>query len=269
MSRLIGQLLVAPGVDPALAARSTDDTFGWEKAAAQAELDEVREQLAFWQHRLWAAQSQAVLVVLQARDAAGKDGVIRNVMTGMNPAGTVVTSFKVPAGREASQDYLWRCHAACPPRGTVGIWNRSHYEDVLVVRVRELVEEKRWRSRYRHIREFERMLAEEGTQIVKIFLNISSEEQRERLQDRIDDPEERYKHNAGDLAERALWDDYTAAYDEAIAQTSTEHAPWYVVPADRKWVRNLAVARLLLATFVDLDPQLPDPDPAIVGTVVV
>lgn len=266
MDGLADELIVPPGQPARLERRPTDATFGWHKEAARAELAEVNAQLAFWQHRLWASRSAAVLVVLQGRDASGKDGVIRHVMTGMNPAGTVVTSFKAPAGRELDHDYLWRCHLACPPRGTVGVWNRSHYEDVLVVRVKGLVPRQQWRRRYRHLRDFERMLVDEGTRIVKVHLHVSSEVQRQRLQDRIDDPEEQWKHNAGDLADRALWDEYTAAYEEALTETSTTHAPWYVVPADLKWVRDLAVARLLLATFVELDPQLPEPDPSIAGT---
>lgn len=266
MDRLVDDLLVPPGQPARLAQRPTDATLGWHKEAARAELVEVRARLAFWQRRLWAARSAAVLVVLQGRDASGKDGVIRHVMTGMNPAGTMVTSFKVPAGRELDHDYLWRCHLACPPFGTVGVWNRSHYEDVLVVRVKRLVPEERWRRRYRHLREFERMLTDEGTRLVKVHLHVSAEEQRQRLQDRIDDPEEQWKHNPGDLADRALWDEYSAAYEEALTETSTDHAPWYVVPADRKWVRDLAVAQLLLATLVELDPRLPEPDPSLAGT---
>lgn len=251
-----------------LAAQRTDETFGWDKASAVARLAEVREELAHLQLRLYAEGSQALLVVLQARDAAGKDGVVRHVMTGMNPAGVRVTSFKVPAGREAEQDYLWRCHLAAPARGEVGVWNRSHYEDVLVVRVKGFAPEERWRKRFRHIREFERLLADEGTRIVKIHLNMSKDVQRERLQERIDDPEVNWKHNAGDLVDRALWDDYTTAYQEAIEETDTSWAPWYVVPADKKWARNLAVGELLLEVLRDMDPRVPPADPALEGIVV-
>jgi PPK2 family polyphosphate:nucleotide phosphotransferase len=251
-----------------LSAQRTDEVFGWDKASANERLVEVRRELAVLQLRLYAEGSRALLVVLQARDAAGKDGVVRHVMTGMNPAGVRVTSFKAPAGREAEQDFLWRCHSAAPGRGEVGVWNRSHYEDVLVVRVKGFVPEERWRKRFRHIREFERLLADEGTRIVKIHLNVSKDVQRERLQERIDDPEVNWKHNASDLVDRALWGDYTTAYQEAIDETDTSWAPWYVVPADKKWVRNLAVAELLLEVLRDMDPHVPPGDPALEGIVV-
>ncbi len=262
------KLAVQPGSKVVLADRPTEDRFGWDKQASKARLVEVREQLAALQYKLYAESERSVLVVLQARDAAGKDGVVRHVMSGMNPAGVRVTSFKAPAGREAEQDYLWRCHLAAPSRGEVGVWNRSHYEDVLVVRVKGFVPEERWRRRYQHIREFERLLADEGTRVVKIHLHVSKEAQRERLQERIDDPEVNWKHNASDLADRALWDDFTAAYEDAIAETSTDWAPWYVVPADTKWSRNLAVGELLLEILTEMNPQLPPADPALKGLVV-
>ncbi len=257
-----------PGKGVRLARRDTAETFGWDKAGAQDELETARARLAELQHMLYAESQRSLLVVLQAMDAAGKDGVIRHVMTGFNPAGVRVTSFKVPAGPEAAHDYLWRVHAACPPVGHIGVFNRSHYEDVLVVRVRELVPEQRWRDRYHHIRAFERMLADEGTTIVKLFLHISEDEQRERLQARLDDPHDRWKFRAGDLDDRALWPAFMKAYEEAIDETTADHAPWYVVPADRKWVRNLAVARILLDTLEKMDPRLPPPEPGLDGLVV-
>lgn len=264
----VRSMRVDPGEHSRLAKRDPAETFGWTKPQAQAELEEVRPALAALQHRLYAESSRSVLVVLQAMDAAGKDGTIRHVMTGFNPAGVHVTSFKVPAGPEAAHDYLWRVHAACPPRGHISVFNRSHYEDVLVVRVKELVAEKRWRARYQHIREFERMLSDEGTSIVKIHLHISPDEQRERLQARLDDPEDRWKFRVDDLDDRKLWPQFTEAYQDAIAETTAAHAPWYVVPADRKWVRNLAVARILLDTLRRMDPRVPSPDPALEGLVI-
>jgi PPK2 family polyphosphate:nucleotide phosphotransferase len=265
---MLHKLCVLPGSDVRLARRRTDATFGWTKEEAKAELAELLPKLAALQIRLFAEERRSVLLVLQAMDAAGKDGTIRSLFTGLNPAGVRVTGFKVPAGREVAQDYLWRVHGACPAKGEIGIFNRSHYEDVLVVRVKNLVPEERWRRRYQHIREFERLLADEGTTIIKIFLHISKEEQRIRLQDRVDDPAERWKFRLGDLDDRKLWRQYHAAYEDAIRETSTQHAPWYVVPADRKWVRNLVIARLLHQSLTALDPQLPPDEPGTAGTIV-
>jgi PPK2 family polyphosphate:nucleotide phosphotransferase len=215
------------------------------------------------QQRLAAEATRSVLLVLQARDAAGKDGTIRTILSGLNPAGVQVTSFKVPGGRETAQDYLWRVHAACPADGEIGVFNRSHYEDVLVVRVKGFAPESVWSKRFRHINEFEKMLSDEGTSVVKCFLNVSKAEQARRFQDRIDDPAKGWKFREGDLVDRKLWPKYDAAYEDVIAKTSTSHAPWYVVPADHNWVRNLAVAKILLRTLKDLDPKFPEADPAI------
>ena len=263
------QLLVKPGSKVNLAKRPPDATLGWEKETAQAELAEVMDELAGLQARLFAEGRQALLVVLQAMDAAGKDGTIRTIFTGLNPAGVHVTSFGVPAGRETEQDYLWRVHAAAPRAGQIGVFNRSHYEDVLVVRVKEFVAEERWRRRYGHIRDFERLLTDEGTRIVKFFLHISPDEQARRMQDRIDDPTEQWKFRLGDLDDRKLWPKFRRAYEDAMAETSAPHAPWYVIPADRKWVRNLAVAKVLLEVLRDMDPQLPPPEPGLEGLRVV
>ncbi len=201
-------------------------------------------------------------------DAGGKDGTIRTVMTGVNPAGVRVASFGVPSEEERAHDFLWRIHRQLPERGQIGVFNRSHYEDVLVVRVHGLVPKAVWRRRYRQIREFERMLTEEGTTVVKLFLHVSKDEQRARLQDRIDSPDERWKFRKGDLDDRALWDDYMAAFRDALRTTSTDDAPWYVVPADRKWARNLAVARILRHHLEQLDPQFPAAEDGIEGLVV-
>jgi PPK2 family polyphosphate:nucleotide phosphotransferase len=251
-----------------LAEHRPDETFGWQKEAARAELLVELREVAALQTRLFAEGRHAVLVVLQAMDAGGKDGVIRSVMTGINPAGLDVVSFGVPSDEELAHDYLWRVHRRTPERGRIGVFNRSHYEDVLVVRVKGLVPKPTWRRRYRQIREFERTLVEEGTAVVKLFLNVSAEEQRLRLQDRIDTPEERWKFRAGDLDERARWDDYQLAFRDALRATSTRDAPWFVVPADRKWARDLAVARILRDVLERLDPQYPEPEAGIEGLTV-
>ncbi|MEZ5216593.1 MAG: polyphosphate kinase 2 family protein [Ilumatobacteraceae bacterium] len=265
---MLDKIRVRPDHDLDLDDFDPRETFGWEKEAAKAELVTVMERAAVLQARLFAEERRALLVVLQAFDAAGKDGTIRSVFTGLNPAGVKVTGFRVPSGREVKQDYLWRVHAACPGTGEIGVFNRSHYEDVLVVRVKQFVPESRWKRRYDHIRHFEQLLTDEGTKVVKIFLNVSAEEQRARFQDRIDDPEEQWKFRLGDLDDRALWDDYRAAYRDALERTSTDDCPWYVVPADRKWVRNLAVARILVDALEAIDPQLPEPEAGLEGLVV-
>jgi len=262
--------LVVPANRPfSLDSRGSDDTLGWDKDPAKGELSRILGELAFVQHRLMAEAKQSLLVVLQGRDASGKDGLVRHVMTGMNPAGVRITSFKVPAGVETMHDYLWRCHAACPARGEVGVWNRSHYEDILVPRVKRLVDEDTWRRRYRHVREFERMLVDEGTRVVKFYLHVSHDVQRQRLQKRIDNPESSWKHDPSDLSDRRIWPRYAEAYEELLAETSRPWAPWYVVPADVKWSRDLVVARVLLAVLHDMDPRLPRPDRSLRGTKVV
>ena len=245
------------------------ETFGWDKDAAKARFPVEMEAVAELQKKLYAESSAAMLVVLQGIDAAGKGGTIRSVLNGVNPAGVDVNGFGKPSEEELDHDYLWRIHAHTPPKGVIGIFDRSHYEDVLVVRVKDLVPERVWRQRYRHIREFERMLHDEGTAIVKLFLNLSNEEQRERLQDRVDDPDERWKFRAGDLDDRALWGDYQRAFRDAIRETSTDGAPWYVVPADRKWVRNLVVAKILRHHLEHIDPEYPPAEDGILEIVVV
>jgi PPK2 family polyphosphate:nucleotide phosphotransferase len=245
-----------------------DETFGWEENEAKSRVDEEVAAVAELQKKLYASSERALLVVLQAMDAGGKDGVIRSVLTGVNPAGIRVTSFKAPSETELAHDYLWRVHQACPARGQIGVFNRSHYEEVLVVRVQNLVPEQRWRKRYGHIKDFEQLLVDEGTSIVKLFLHISFEEQRARLQDRIATPDERWKFRRGDLDERKLWPDYMQAYRDALAETSTADAPWYVVPGDRKWVRNLAVAHILRDALEQIDPKYPEPEEDLAGLLV-
>jgi PPK2 family polyphosphate:nucleotide phosphotransferase len=251
-------LRVQPGDPARLAKRKTDDRLGLAgKENAEELVAGLVEELRELQSRLWAEDSRALLLVLQGLDTSGKDGTIRRVFSGLNPLGCRVASFKAPTEKELDHDFLWRVHAVCPGRGEIGIFNRSHYEDVGIVRVKELAPEATWRKRYRHIREFERLLTDEGTTVVKVFLHISKNEQRERLQERLDDPTKTWKFRLGDLEDRRLWDGFMEAYEEALTETSTEWAPWYVVPADRKWVRDAAVATLLVETLRRLDPQYP------------
>ncbi len=236
--------------------RSTDGAPG-DKGSTEAVMDDLLKELQGLQERLYADGGQSLLVVLQAIDAGGKDGTIKHVFRGLNPAGCKVVSFKVPSEEELSHDFLWRAHDKAPAKGEVVVFNRSHYEDVLVVRVHDLVPEDVWRPRFDFINDFEANLAASGTRIVKLYLHISKEEQAERFQARLDDPTKQWKFRKGDLDERARWDDYMAAFEEAITRTSTDCAPWYVVPADRKWYRNWAVSRILVETLEDMDPQYP------------
>jgi PPK2 family polyphosphate:nucleotide phosphotransferase len=250
---------IAAGTDVHLGeidTRSTDGAPGDKKETEKA-LHGVLKEMQGLQERLYAEGEQSLLVVLQAIDAGGKDGTIKHVFRGLNPASCRVVSFKVPSEEERSHDFLWRVHAKAPADGEVVVFNRSHYEDVLVVRVHDIVPEDVWRPRYDFIRDFEANLAAAGTRIVKLYLHISKEEQAERFQARLDDPSKRWKFRRGDLDERAKWDDYVAAFEEAISRTSTEAAPWYVVPADRKWYRNWAVSRILVETLAEMDPQYP------------
>jgi len=223
-------------------------------------LKQARDAMLELQERLYAEGEQSLLIVLQAMDTGGKDGTIKHVMRGLNPVGVCVSSFKVPTPEELAHDFLWRVHQRVPRRGQIAVFNRSHYEDVLVVRVHELVPEPVWRRRYEQINEFERLLAETGTRIVKLFLYISKEEQRERLQKRLDNPDKHWKFSPADLEERELWDDYIAAYEDALTLCATEVAPWFVIPANRKWYRNMIVAELIEGALREMNPQFPEPD---------
>jgi PPK2 family polyphosphate:nucleotide phosphotransferase len=263
---MIEQLRVEPGAHAGIAHRDTRDTLGIDgKGAAATRMEEIHARLSELQERLYAEASRSVLLVLQGLDASGKDGVIRSVFTGLNPQGCRVTSFKVPTQTELAHDPLWRVHAAVPARGEIGIFNRSHYEDAVTVRVLDLAPRRVTDRRPAHIREWERMLADEGATIVKVFLNVSKERQRERLQERVDDPAKQWKFNPGDLDMRKRFDDFVAAYEDVISATSTPWAPWHVVPADRNWIKSLAVAELLLDALERVDPKLPDPPPGIGG----
>ena len=246
--------------DPQLDDRDAADTFGWERDEAEALFADEMIELVELQKRLFADKSASLLIVLQAMDAAGKDSTIRAVMSGLNPAGVDVQPFGVPTEEERGHDYLWRIHAHAPEDGYIAVFNRSHYEDVLVVRVKEFAPEKVWKKRYDHIRNFEQMLSDEGTHIVKIFLNVSKGQQKKRFEERLERPDKRWKFRAGDLDDRALWGDYMDAYSDAMEKTSTTDAPWYVVPADRKWARNVCIARILRHHLEQIDPQYPEPD---------
>jgi PPK2 family polyphosphate:nucleotide phosphotransferase len=250
---------VKPGKKISLADIDPQGTDGFEgdKDAGKARLMELNGELETLQELLYAESKHPVLIVLQGMDTSGKDGTIRHVFEGVNPQGVRVAGFGVPSEGEAAHDYLWRIHRQTPRRGEIVIFNRSHYEDVLVVRVHDLVPKTQWERRYDQINAFERMLVEEGTTIRKFFLHISPDEQKERLQERLDRPDKHWKFNPRDLKERKRWDEYTRAYEDVLMRTSTEHAPWYVIPANRKWFRNLAVATTLVETLQGLKMRLP------------
>ncbi|MBM3859358.1 MAG: polyphosphate kinase 2 family protein [Verrucomicrobia bacterium] len=257
--------IIKPGGNVRLSQFDPDDTPECkDKSEAEAQLARNVERLADLQYRFYAESKRALLVVIQAMDAAGKDGTIRHVMSGLNPQSCRVTSFKAPSTLERSHDFLWRIHHAVPARGEIGIFNRSHYEDVLIVRVRNLVPKSVWTKRYDHINDFERMLTDHGVVIRKFFLHISKEEQRKRLQQRLDDPRKNWKFNPEDIEERQRWGDYKRAYEEAISRCNAKCAPWFVIPSNKKWFRNLAVSAILVETLESLDPQFPKPHPGLV-----
>ncbi|QDU87592.1 Polyphosphate kinase 2 (PPK2) [Pirellulimonas nuda] len=240
----------------------------WDKESAAAQIEENTAKSRELAYKLYAEDRRALLVVLQGMDTAGKDGTIRVVMTGINPQTFQIKSFKQPSETELDHDFLWRIHNAVPRRGNIGVFNRSHYEDVLVVRVHNLVPEDEWRKRYDKINAFEELLVEGGVTLMKCFLHVSKEEQRERLQSRLDEPHKRWKFSRADLAERLLWDDYQKAYEDALTKCNTKDAPWHIVPSDRKWYRNLVVSQLLLETLEGMDPQFPAPEAGLDGIVV-
>lgn len=243
--------------------REAGETFGWDKEQSYLDLAEEMTELVELQKRLFADGSSSVLIVLQAMDAAGKDSTIRSIFSGLNPAGVDVNPFGVPTEEERAHDYLWRIHHHVPADGQIGVFNRSHYEDVLVVRVKGFAPEKVWKKRYGHIANFEQMLADEGTTVIKIFLNVSRDEQKERFEERLQRPDKNWKFRAGDLDDRARWPDFMEAYTDALEKTSTDDAPWYVVPADRKWARNVCIARILRHHLEKINPQYPDPEPGL------
>lgn len=230
---------------------------GGGKEDFDPQFDELQEQLQELQKKLYAQNKHRILVVMQAMDTGGKDGCIKHVFSRIDPQGIHVRSFKKPSEEELAHDFLWRVHSKVPCRGQLVIFNRSHYEDIIAVRVKKIFPDEVWKHRQRHVVEFERMLAEEGTTIVKIFLHISKDEQKRRLESRLQNPAKHWKVNPDDLVDRARWSDFMTAYEDVIGKTSTEFAPWYVVPADRKWYRNLCVARIMLDTMKKLDMEFP------------
>jgi PPK2 family polyphosphate:nucleotide phosphotransferase len=262
-------LRVKPGEKVDLGNFDCGATFGRDKDKAEEHLAHHLARLTELQERIYAENQHAVLIVLQGIDAAGKDGTIRVIAGAFNPQGTPVTSFKVPSTREAAHDYLWRVHAAVPGKGEIGIFNRSQYEQVLIVRVHGLEPEERWRRHYRQICDWERMLTEEGVTILKFFLAIDKNTQRQRFQERVDDPVKRWKFSSADLVERKRWDDYRVAFEEMLVETSTDYAPWYLIPANHNWLRNLAVSEIVADEIEALNPQYPEPETGIEGTKVV
>lgn len=256
---------IPPGSKVQLNKMDPDDTGDYKKTdqgkeQAKAITSELTGRLGELQERLYANGERSLLVVLQGMDTSGKDGTIKSVMSGINPQGCKVASFKTPSSSELAHDFLWRVHHEVPPKGHIGIFNRSHYEDVLITRVHGWVSEKVAKQRLNQIKEFEELLYENGTTILKFFLHISKDEQKERLEERIRDPEKRWKFNEGDLEERKRWKDYMKAFEDVLGATSTEHAPWYVVPANRKWYRNLVVAETIVEAMSDLKLKQP-PEP--------
>jgi PPK2 family polyphosphate:nucleotide phosphotransferase len=254
------ELMVKPGTKVKLAKFDPEETLGWAKNhAMKASLDMAIKKLDHLQYLLYANRKHALLSVFQGRDAAGKDGTIRHVMSGVNPQGCTVTSFKAPSPEEAAHDYLWRVHRAVPEYGNFGIFNRSHYEDVLIVRVHNLVPKAVWSERYEQINQFEEYLADNNVKILKFFLHISKKEQEKRFMERVDDPDKRWKISEADFNERKFWDDYTEAYEDALDRCGTKIAPWFVIPANKKWFRNLAVSHIIVETLEEMKLKFPAP----------
>lgn len=256
---LISRLIVRPGKRVQLKESHAAETFGWEKHEAIEALEEYRQKLSDLQYKLYADGRHALLVVIQAIDAGGKDGTVRDVFTSMNPQGCVVASFKAPTAEELKHDYLWRVHQRVPARGMVGVFNRSHYEDVLIVRVEKLVAKSVWQKRYAQINDFERMLTSNSVRIIKLFLQISRGEQKDRLEDRLKDANRQWKFSPEDLVKRRQWPQYQKAFEAMLTKCSTRHAPWYVIPADRKWFRNLAVSQIVATEMARLPLRFPEP----------
>jgi PPK2 family polyphosphate:nucleotide phosphotransferase len=254
------ELAVKAGEKVKLGKYDPAEMLGWKKDhKMKSSLDKTLENLDGLQYLLYAAKKHALLVVLQALDAGGKDGTIRHVMSGISPQGCKVTSFKAPNPEEAAHDFLWRIHKAVPENGFIGIFNRSHYEDVLIVRVHDLVPKEVWSERYEQINQFESFLAKNNVKILKFFLHISKEEQKQRLMERVDDPDKRWKISEEDFNERKYWDEYQSAYEAALTKCNTPEAPWYIIPSNKKWFRNLAVSHIIVETLQDLKMKFPKP----------
>jgi PPK2 family polyphosphate:nucleotide phosphotransferase len=252
-------ITVQPGKRFRLSEIDPDSTGDLEKEAALERFSRLQGKVGRLQEALYAENKRSLLIIFQAMDTGGKDGAIRNLCTGLNPAGLEIRSFKAPSLQELDHGFLWRAQCAAPSRGTIGIWNRSHYEDVLVARVHKLVSKNVWKARYDQINRFEQNLAANGTMILKFMLHISKDEQKKRLQARLDDPEKRVKFDVNDLKERSFWKDYEKAYEDAIHCCTTKWAPWHIVPANRKWARNLAIIELVHRALKKMDPHYPKP----------
>jgi PPK2 family polyphosphate:nucleotide phosphotransferase len=261
MSNYLKKLIVKPGSKVRL--KHFDPSYHGKHESHKAALPEIRKNLQKMeqlQYLMYAENKHSLLIVLQGLDAAGKDGVVRHVLTGMNPSGCVASNFKQPTPKELAHDFLWRVHPHAPAKGSVAIFNRSHYEDVLVVRVHDLAPEKVWSKRYNEINNFEKLIAaQNNTTILKFFLHISKEEQLARFAKRLDDPDRQWKISDSDYKEREYWNDYTEAFEDALTRTSTEHAPWFVIPSNHKWFRDLAVSQIVTCTMEQMDMQMPKP----------
>ena len=262
INEILDRYIVRPGMRNVLESFDPDDDscFPSSKKHAEKELPDLNNKLEALQELLYAGQKHRILIVLQAMDTGGKDGVIRHVFEGVNPQGVKVAGFKAPSSEEISHDYLWRIHRHTPGKGEIVIFNRSHYEDVLVVRVHRLVPDCVWKKRYEQINQFEKLLWDEGTMILKFYLHISRDEQKKRLRDRQQTPEKRWKFSLKDVEERRFWDDYMDAYEDVLRETSSEWAPWYVIPANRKWYRNYLIARIIIDRLESLDMKYPEPE---------
>jgi PPK2 family polyphosphate:nucleotide phosphotransferase len=252
------KLIVPPDKKINLEKYDPADTLGYDNdKKTEAKLEKQLKQLDELQNLFYAEKKRALLIVLQGMDAAGKDGTVRHVMSGVSPQGCSVKSFKVPNSEELAHDFLWRIHKAVPEKGMFGIFNRSQYEDVLVVRVHKLVPKDVWKARYDQINRFEKNLAENDVKLLKFFLHISREEQEKRFQERLHDPRKKWKFSKADAAERKRWDDYVTAYEAVLSRCSTEYAPWFIIPADHKWFRNLAISRIIVETLEEFDMHYP------------
>lgn len=261
VSGALERYLVKPGAKVDLRKIDADDRHLFDDGGKEESLeafDKLQDELKLLQTVLYAQNKHRILVVMQAMDTGGKDGCIKHVFSRIDPQGIHVRSFKKPSEEELARDFLWRVHDKVPRNGQLVIFNRSHYEDIIAVKVKKLFPEKIWKQRFGHVTDFERMLAEEGTTVVKIYLHISRDEQKRRLDSRLVNPTKHWKFNPDDLKDRALWPDFMDTYEEVLSKTSTEHAPWYVVPANRKWYRNLVVARIMVDTLKQLDMKFPE-----------
>ena len=256
---------VLPGTAVDLSEWDPDDltAFAGDKGEAKHLFADMVDRIAQLQHVMWAENKHSLLVVIQALDTGGKDSTIRSVFSGVNPQGVRVANFKAPNSVELDHDYLWRVHPHTPGKGQIAVFNRSHYEDVLIVRVLGLAPPERWQRRYGHITAFEKILTDEGTTVIKLYLHISKEEQAKRLQERLDTPEKQWKFNKADLDHRKLWDDYMEAFEAVLSKTSTENAPWYIIPANRKWYRNLLIGTIIVEALESLNMAFPEPEEGI------